>query len=53
MNDFPSHATASARFALSRQKFGVRELPDDIDDVGNLTLVLRLIQKGLLMVLGA
>jgi ribosomal protein L16 Arg81 hydroxylase len=47
---FPAHATEAIRFALSKSKFAVCELPDDFDDASKLTLVRRLIREGLLMV---
>ncbi|MGH9584241.1 MAG: cupin domain-containing protein, partial [Bryobacteraceae bacterium] len=50
---FPSHVSEAVRFALSRSRFVVRELPGDLDDAGKLTLVRRLIREGLLVALSA
>jgi ribosomal protein L16 Arg81 hydroxylase len=48
---FPAHATEAVRFALTHERFAVRELPGDLDDAGKLTLVRRLIREGLLVTL--
>jgi len=47
---FPAHAAGAIRFALSSSQFVVRELPGDLDGVGKLALVRRLIREGLLVV---
>jgi ribosomal protein L16 Arg81 hydroxylase len=46
---FPRHAEPAVRFALSQQRFAIRDLPGDLDDPGKLTLARRLIREGLLM----
>jgi len=46
---FPLHVAPAIRFALSQQRFAVRDLPGDLDDSGKLTLARRLIREGLLM----
>ena len=48
---FPLHAAPAVRFALSGDRFAVRDLPGDLDDSGKLTLARRLIREGLLMML--
>jgi hypothetical protein len=47
----PAHVTEAVHFALRNSRFTCRELPDDLDEAGKLTLVRRLIREGLLMVL--
>jgi hypothetical protein len=42
----PLHAAPAVRFALSQERFAVRDLPGDLDDSGKLTLARRLIRKG-------
>ena len=48
---FPTHAEEAARFALREARFLVRELPGDLDEEGKVTLVRRLVQEGLMVVL--
>ena len=48
---FPSHAREAVRFALGNSRFRVRDLPGGLDDAGKLTVIRRLIQEGLVMVL--
>jgi ribosomal protein L16 Arg81 hydroxylase len=48
---FPSHARQAVRFALGNSQFVVCELPGDLDDVGKIALVRRLIREGLVVVL--
>lgn len=43
----PLHAEEAVRFALSHDRFGVREIPGNLDDAGKLTLIRRLIREGL------
>lgn len=50
---FPVHAGEAVRFALASSRFVVGELPGDLDDVGKLALIRRLIREGLVMVLPA
>jgi hypothetical protein len=50
---FPSHAGEAVRFALSRPRFVVGELPGNLDDAGKLTLIRRLIREGLVLALPA
>ena len=45
----PLHVAAAVRFALSQERFAVRDLPGDLDDPGKLTLARRLVREGLLM----
>lgn len=40
----------AVRFALSKPRFAVRELPGDLDGEGKLALVRRLIREGLVVV---
>lgn len=44
----PLYAAPAVRFALSQERFAVRDLPGDLDEPGKLTLVRRLIREGLL-----
>jgi hypothetical protein len=48
--DFP-HVQQAVRFALTRSKFAVRDLPENLDDGGKLTLVRRLVREGLVSIL--
>jgi ribosomal protein L16 Arg81 hydroxylase len=48
---FPCHAAEAVRFALSHERFVVRDLPGVIDDGGKLTLVRRLVREGLAVIL--
>lgn len=48
---FPSHAREAVQFALSHAEFVVRDLPGNLDDVGKLTLVRRLIREGIVVAL--
>lgn len=45
---FPLHVAPAVRFALSEERFAVRDLPGDLDDSGKLTLARRLVREGLL-----
>ncbi|HEV2206676.1 MAG TPA: cupin domain-containing protein [Candidatus Acidoferrales bacterium] len=45
---FPAHAAAAVQFALSHDRFAVRDLPGELDESGKLTLVRRMIREGLL-----
>jgi len=49
---FPSCLFAAIQFALSRSEFAVRDLPGELDDVGKLTLIRRLVREGLVVVTG-
>lgn len=44
---FPSHAHDVVQFALNHAKFTPRDLPGDLDEVGKLAVVRRLIREGL------
>lgn len=44
---FPLHVAPAVRFALSEERFAVRDLPGDLEDSGKLTLARRLIREGL------
>ncbi|MDE3154508.1 MAG: hypothetical protein KGN76_05360 [Acidobacteriota bacterium] len=46
---FPQQAADAVRFALSRTRFVVRDLPGPLDQDGKLTLVKRLIREGLVL----
>jgi ribosomal protein L16 Arg81 hydroxylase len=48
---FPTYAAEAVRFALGHSEFAVRDLPGNLDDAGNLTLVRRLVREGLVMAL--
>lgn len=43
----PASAAPAVRFALSHERFAIRELPGELDDASKLTIVRRLIQEGL------
>ncbi len=43
----PKHAEEPLRYALSTDRFRVRDLPGELDDAGKLVLVRRLIREGL------
>lgn len=45
----PHHVAPALQFALTHDRFAVRDLPGDLDDAGKLTLVRRLIREGLLL----
>lgn len=47
---FPPHVREAVRFALSHSRFVVKDLPGNLDDAGQLTLIRRLIREGLLVV---
>lgn len=45
---FPAHAADAVEFVLSQNdSFVVKDVPDDLDDAGKLTLIRRLIREGL------
>lgn len=44
---FPRQAREAVRFALSKARFSIGELPGDLDGAGKLVIVRRLIQEGL------
>ncbi len=44
---FPQHAGTAVRFALTHARFVVSDLAGNLDDMGKLTLVRRLIREGL------
>jgi hypothetical protein len=46
---FPRTVAPAVQFALSCDRFAVRDLPGDLDAAGKLTLVRRLILEGLLI----
>lgn len=46
---FPLHVASAVRFALSQERFRIRDLPGDLDDAGKLTLARRLVREGLLV----
>ena len=46
---FPRHAEEAVRFALNHPRFVVRDLPDDLDGAGKLTLARRLIREGIIL----
>lgn len=46
---FPLHVAPAIRFALSQERFVVRDLPGDLDEPGKITLARRLTREGLLM----
>lgn len=48
---FPPQAGDALRFALSRSRFSIRDLPGNLDDSGKLVLIRRLIREGLMVVL--
>ena len=45
---FPPAAAPAVQFAMSRDRFAVKDLPGDLDAAGKLTLIRRLILEGLL-----
>ena len=45
----PSDATEALRFALSRPRYAVSDIPGQLDGAGKLALVRRLIEEGLVM----
>lgn len=47
---FPPHVREAVRFALSHSRFAIRDLPGNLDDAGQLTLIRRLIREGLMVV---
>jgi ribosomal protein L16 Arg81 hydroxylase len=46
---FPLHVAPALQFALTHQRFVIRDLPGDLDVSGKLTLVRRLIREGILV----
>ena len=48
---FPAQADQALRFALSRSRFSIRDLPGNLDDSGKLVLIRRPIREGLMVVL--
>jgi ribosomal protein L16 Arg81 hydroxylase len=46
---FPVHVALALQFALTHERFSLRDLPGDLDDSGKLTLVRRLIREGILV----
>lgn len=44
---FPQDVAPAVQFALSCERFAVKDLPGDLDESGKLTLVRRLIREGL------
>jgi ribosomal protein L16 Arg81 hydroxylase len=47
---FPLHVAPALQFALSQERFALRDLPGDLNDSGKLTLARRLIREGLLII---
>jgi lysine-specific demethylase/histidyl-hydroxylase NO66 len=45
---FPIYVAEAVRFALSQERFAIRDLPGDLDDSGKLTLARRLVREALL-----
>jgi ribosomal protein L16 Arg81 hydroxylase len=48
---YPMEASEAVRFALTRTKFVVKDLPGGLDDSGKVTLTKRLIREGLVIAL--
>lgn len=46
---FPHEAAPAVQFALSCERFAVKDLPGELDDAGKVTLSRRLIREGLLL----
>lgn len=48
---FPVHAAPAVEFAVTHDRFALRDLPGNLDDAGKLILARRLIREGILMAL--
>lgn len=48
--NFPDYVETALRFALSKPRFCIRDLPGNLDDNGKLVLVRRLVREGLMVV---